>query len=126
MCVEIKFRAVNGGLESMARGFLKDPAMKVDRWFTDDLSKHLFETMDDFGRPFHFDLVATNIQRGRDHGFPAYVKFREFCRLTPIRSWQEMRNFIQPDVVDIFMTLYKYTKHNHKHKHTLKQKLPKT
>jgi len=99
---------VNGGLESVARGFLKDPSMKVDRWFTEDISRHLFETNDEFSRPFHFDLVSVNIQRGRDHGLPAYVKFREFCKLAPIRSWDEMRNFIHSDSVDIFMSLYKF------------------
>jgi peroxidase len=96
------------GLESVARGFVKDPAMKVDRWFSDDISKHLFETSDDFGRPFHFDLVSINIQRGRDHGIPSYLKFREFCRLTPITSWADMRNFVMGDVVDVFMRLYKF------------------
>lgn len=97
-----------GGLESIARGMLKDPSMKVDRWFSEDVSRHLFETLDEFGRPFHFDLVSINIQRGREHGFPSYVKFREFCRLAPIRSWNEMRNFVHSDSVDIFMSLYKF------------------
>lgn len=98
----------NGGLESVARGFLKDPSMKVDRWFTEDVSRHLFETGDEFGRPFHFDLVSVNIQRGRDHGLPAYVKFREFCRLTPVQSWDDMRKFVHSDAVDVFMSLYKF------------------
>jgi hypothetical protein len=31
------------------RGLLKDPLMKVDRFFSQDLTQHLFETTDDFG-----------------------------------------------------------------------------
>lgn len=60
------------------------------------------------GRPFHFDLVSLNIQRGREHGLPSYVKYRELCRLSPIRSWNDMRKFVQPGVVDIFMSMYRF------------------
>lgn len=95
-------------MESIARGFLKDPIMKVDRWFSHDISKHLFETLDDFGRPFHFDLISINIQRGRDHGISGYTKYRQFCRLTPIKTWSEMKNFIPAEVVDIFSRHYKF------------------
>ena len=97
-----------GGLESIVRGLIKDPAMKVDRWFTDELSKHLFETNDDLGRPFHFDLVSINIQRGRDHGVPGYTVFRDLCQLQPVRSWEDMAQFVHSDVVAIFKRAYKF------------------
>jgi len=95
-------------MESIVRGLLKDPIMKIDRHITQELTQHLFETLDDFGRPFHFDLAAINIARGRDHGLPAYVKFREFCGLPQIRTWTEMRQFISADTVEIFRQLYKF------------------
>ena len=38
-----------GGLESLIRGMLKDPLMKIDRYISEELTKHLFETTDKFG-----------------------------------------------------------------------------
>jgi len=37
-------------MESIIRGLLVDPIMKIDRWFSDDITKHLFETTDDLGK----------------------------------------------------------------------------
>jgi hypothetical protein len=90
------------------RGFLKDPLMKTDKHFSTDLTKHLFETMDDMGNSFHFDLVAINIQRGRDHGLPSYSKVREFCQLPPIRSWEEMSQFVDVEAVQVYRQLYSF------------------
>ncbi|CAF0816026.1 unnamed protein product [Brachionus calyciflorus] len=102
------YETEQGGLESIVRGLIKDPLMKIDRWFTDEISKHLFETHDSLGRPFHFDLVSINIQRGRDHGVPGYTVFRDFCKLQPIRTWEDLGLFVQPDVVSIFREKYKF------------------
>ena len=38
------------------------------------------------------DLVALNVQRGRDHGLPSYVEFRKLCGLSEINSWRQITN----------------------------------
>lgn len=98
----------HGGMESVVRGLLKDPIMKIDRHFTNDITQHLFETHDDLGRPFHFDLIAINIARGRDHGVPSYIKFRSFCQLPELRTWTELRQAIPDDAISLFRGLYKF------------------
>ncbi len=47
-----KFSDKAGGLESIIRGLLKDPLMKIDRWFSTELTQHLFETKDKFSNTF--------------------------------------------------------------------------
>ena len=34
------------------------------------------------------DLVALNVQRGRDHGLPPYLEWRKICGLPEISSWK--------------------------------------
>jgi peroxidase len=82
--------------------------MKVDRFFSDDLSKHLFETQDSLGRAFHFDLIAINIQRGRDHGIQSYTKAREFCGLSPIRTWEDLRQVMPADIWTVYRSFFRF------------------
>ncbi|KAK6174263.1 hypothetical protein SNE40_017575 [Patella caerulea] len=63
-------------LKSVVENTLSDPAQLRDRSLSEEITDHLFETA--MGS---FDLVAFNIQRGRDHGLPSYNTFRKFCNL---------------------------------------------
>ena len=40
------------------------------------------------------DLPAINIQRGRDHGLPGYVKFREACGARPANNFYDLSDTI--------------------------------
>ena len=47
----------------MVRSMVLQPTQKPDGYFSKEIQDHLF----DFGEG-GIDLIATNIQRGRDHG----------------------------------------------------------
>ena len=42
------------------------------------------------GELSQLDLVALNVQRGRDWGVPGYVRYREICR---VGGGRKVRNF---------------------------------
>lgn len=46
---------------------------------------------------FSLDLAALNIQRGRDHGLPAYDEYRQYCNLGQLKeNWndEQMTGFV--------------------------------
>ncbi|ALC47780.1 cd, partial [Drosophila busckii] len=67
------------------------PVQRVDRFFSLEITQKLFEgTAEDHLPLCGLDLVSLNIQRGRDHGIPAYTVFRRHCHLPPVDTWQQM------------------------------------
>ena len=44
------------------------------------------------------DLVALNLQRGRDHGLPGYVKYRDICKVGRANSFDDLQDNISRKV----------------------------
>lgn len=83
-----------GSLHRIIRGLATQRTLKRDEFMTPELTNHLFQT----GIfPFGMDLAAINIQRGRDHGLPPYVDWREPCGLSSIRTWEDLEVVAGPN-----------------------------
>lgn len=53
--------------------------------------------------------MALNIQRGRDHGLPGYVKYREICGLSRVNSFDDLKRiFSNGQVADVMAQLYRH------------------
>ncbi len=92
-------------MDDCIRGLVNQHSQKIDNQITDELRLHLFQYGYFLGNNFIFiysigfyfvcrnsfgygqnilgilDIVALNIQRGRDHGLPSYNKYRQLCGL---------------------------------------------
>ncbi|XGW08547.1 hypothetical protein V3C99_011124 [Haemonchus contortus] len=59
--------------------------------------------------PVDIDPVAVLIHRGRDHGIPGYVKWREFCRGEKITSFDDLHDIVVDphDFIPALMKVYR-------------------
>ena len=84
-----------GGIDPIIRGLFASPAKKnlPHELLNNELTEKLFGAVHSIA----LDLGSLNIQRGRDHGLPPYVKWRKYCGLDKeeISSWQDLSFAIQ-------------------------------
>lgn len=102
----------NGGLDSAIGSAIQTNLAKSDQYFTTELTDKLFEnsetnTSKPVRRTANLDLVSLNIQRGRDHGLPAYHEWRKYCQLPTVDTWEDMQNAVDPDSLANMKTIYK-------------------
>ena len=54
------------------------------------------------------DLMALNIQRGRDHGIPGYVEYRRICQVGKANSFNDLTSNISPQVKPIKFQMFTF------------------
>ncbi len=88
------------GIDSILRGLAMQVCQTIDAEVVDDVRNFLF------GQPGAggFDLVALNIQRGRDHGLPSYNEARSGFGLAPAASFADISS--NPEVVAQLQAAY--------------------
>ncbi|KAG7210468.1 hypothetical protein KM043_011992 [Ampulex compressa] len=92
-----------GSVDRLLLGLIDQPAQRRDEFITEELTNHLFQTP---RFPFGMDLASLNIQRGRDHGLPAYVQWREPCGLSRIDTFEDLARVMSLEAARKFRLLY--------------------
>lgn len=94
-----------GAVDRLLLGMLNQPIQKRDEFITEELTNHLFQSpQGNFG----MDLAAINIQRGRDHGVPAYTSWREPCGLSEIVDFDDLSRVMPARAVRKLKALYRH------------------
>jgi len=86
-------------MNDLTEGLTEQNGEQSDEQFAPDIINHLFESQTGAGG---MDLIALNIQRGRDHGLPGYNAYREICQVGQIgraRRWEDFEDFISAENV---------------------------
>ena len=86
-----------GELDKFLVGLATQPRQKYDNIITEEVTNHLFQAKN---MSFGMDLVALNIQRGRDHGLPGYNAFRELCGLKRMETFDGFVDLIPKPIVE--------------------------
>ncbi|XP_037780731.1 chorion peroxidase-like [Penaeus monodon] len=94
-----------GSVDRLMLGLAFERAQGRDVYMTDELTRHLFQSP---GHHYGMDLAALNIQRGRDHGLPAYNVWREQCGLQRFSNWGELLQIMDDDTVGRLAAVYRH------------------
>lgn len=97
----------DGAVDEFVRGLTKQLGKGIDNNVVSDLSQQLFNSQPN---TFGLDLVSLNIQRGRDHGLPGYMKYRRLCGLPTVDNFGELRdlNSLPDETINRLASVYEY------------------
>ena len=94
-----------GKLDEFLVGLATQPSQNYDNIVTEEVTNHLFQGRN---KSFGMDLVALNIQRGRDHGLAGYNEFRELCGLGRASRFSQMSDLIPAVIVERLQLIYQH------------------
>lgn len=101
------------GLDNAIGAASVTPLARSDQYFSSELTEKLFTDPNDKVQPTMaqrnvcgLDLVSLNIQRGRDHGLPAYHEFRKHCGLPSVETWEDMAFAVDADSLDTMKRIF--------------------
>lgn len=92
-----------GAFTHLLNGMSTESSSEYDSFFTNQISQHMFRP---FGANSGIDLIAVNIQRGRDHGLPPFNAFRSKCGLRPLKTWEDMSTVMRAGAVQALRSVY--------------------
>ena len=92
-----------GKLDQFLVGLATQPSQNYDNIVSEEVTNHLFQAKN---KSFGMDLVALNIQRGRDHGIPGYNSFRELCGLGRVEEFDYLKDLIPEKIVQRLKLIY--------------------
>lgn len=81
------------GLESIFLGLLNDKASLTGLSIANSMQQSLFTTPN-FTPGLKIDLASVNINRGRDHGFPSYTQYRQYCGYPSVTSFSQLNDTV--------------------------------
>ncbi|XP_045139322.1 peroxidasin homolog [Portunus trituberculatus] len=93
-----------GVMDEYIMGMANQPCQTMDDGITQEVTNHLFEEAHE---RFGLDLVAFNLQRGRDFGLPGYGAFRKFCGLDPHISFHDLAHHMTNYTTLMYSEIYK-------------------
>ncbi|CAH2040567.1 unnamed protein product, partial [Iphiclides podalirius] len=89
--------ATKGALEKVLRGMVSQSVQDLDLNYDDDLRHSWLGGL---------DVLAVDIQRGRDHGLPGYAQYRTLCGLSAVTTIQELVDVIPQETVEKLSRYY--------------------
>uniref|UniRef100_A0A2M4BFK9 Putative chorion peroxidase n=1 Tax=Anopheles marajoara TaxID=58244 RepID=A0A2M4BFK9_9DIPT len=81
---------------------LHQSAMALDTAYVDDVAHLLFGATRQIG----LDVLALDIQRGRDHGLARYVDYYALCNGDRIDGWDQLATVMRPEDLAILRSMY--------------------